>query len=1571
MNTLFGRKTNTKRALSHLMMTSALVAAGTLVLSSSAMAAAPGPWNDVTGLGFTNTSGGVNTTNIVATTANGKASGTGNLDILNGQTVNINAKLFVARDNRPTIQTQILGQLNSNGTVVLIDRNGIIFGKNSRLDVGSLIASTGDLDNNQALADGDAPLFFSNFGTGTIENNGVIKAVGTAGDYGLVAFVGPVVKNNGVINAYMGRVSLAAGNETATVDLYGDGLVSLAYTDKNDALLAENNGVIQSFGGKIQMTAAAAKDVVDSVVNMKGVARANSATVVGGKIILSAKKVNVGAYATVKGNTTVTAKAVKLGTTIDGTVSGSADKVKVLSDKAKIAQGLNIINTNGTIDVAAGTYNEHLVVDKAGVTINGANKGVSGNGVRGAETIINPMSPGFTVTADNVTIDGMSIANALGADGYGLYVTGADNVTLKNNVIKNTSQSGIYILNSNNATITDNNVGATGAAGNIQVDGIRLVRGNNAAITGNTVSNVGTEGTGTGSGIYAVLSNGLNISGNTVSNTVWDGVKLVGSNDAVVEKNTITNVGRAGVSVAVSNDVTVQNNILTNSGYWGVWAQASKGLDILRNNIDGVKTEHGVYVDGGDAVVISGNTINDTKLSGIHVDNALTADMTSLMIDENIISNTGSHGVWVYGAAGATVSSNLIGQLGNIGGDGIRIIGSNGSVVIGNRIASTIPAVSNGSGSGIYSLMNDNIVITMNDVSNTAWDGIKIQGGNANLVAMNTISNVGRAGVAAYQTTGSQISQNSITNAAQWGIWSARNDGLFIWEDTIDGVKLGEGVNSFDDANLRIDHVTISDTKGSGIFVDSATTMTSDPSALLTGNKIDNTGSHGIYVLSSDNADVRYNLIGTAAKSVIEGDGVRAVYSNGLKVHGNIISNVAPVGNGFGSGIYVNYSNDVGITFNRISNTKWDGVKIGFGDKNRVIGNEISDIVRAGISSNDTTNAFIAGNTLSDLGRWGVWSYSNDGEIISGNTISNVALFDGITSENDSNSIFRFNTISGSARDGIYALNAFNGLTILGNTISNSAVNGVEVAEASGLVTIDANTISNSVANGIYVHNASGMLKKFVLFGGEDITLNISGNDISFSNIGVKLESINGDLNVTGNTITNSNYDGVYAQNVNQDGNYYPYPTLFAQIEGEGEGDVVAPLVRQLTIANNDIDNSGSNGIELDNVGGLVTVDSNYITNSGYNGILAYNDAAPIYVGGDDYIGGEYARQAFFAEDYYYGSTPIELHIVNNTIENFASIDTEVFERSEQKVKNTNFFGFAAVNVDVSGDGYAELSGNTLGNNFEYGLVAYSGSIDLTGATNTIQNTNIGMGFYPTEGSPESDSAEYFDYLASQLSLVNDTIGTTAFIDQSELFVDLGYGAMYAPGTPTQLDGNSATYTLAGVTIDPAANGGVTSDEYDVLESFINHYVDAQNRGQFFFNILPPVSAARTIDQKDVIRDTFGIPTPQLLGGNLTITGLPLISTTGAGGTTPTGGFNPAAIEPAAGDETADAGTTPAANDVANIQPAAGGDTACWSDATASLGQGAPVTFNYGATGTALLQNAASCGTGQAQGQSL
>lgn len=94
------------------------------------------------------------------------------------------------------------------------------------MDVGGIIASTGDVDTASVMS-GAGQLQFTGFGDGSIVNNGTISAA----DAGLVAFVGKNVANNGVINARLGKVALAAGDSTATVDLYGDGLVEFALDD--------------------------------------------------------------------------------------------------------------------------------------------------------------------------------------------------------------------------------------------------------------------------------------------------------------------------------------------------------------------------------------------------------------------------------------------------------------------------------------------------------------------------------------------------------------------------------------------------------------------------------------------------------------------------------------------------------------------------------------------------------------------------------------------------------------------------------------------------------------------------------------------------------------------------------------------------------------------------------------------------------------------------------------------------------------------------------------------------------------------------------------------------------------------------------------------------------------------------------------------------------------------------------------------------------------------------------------------------------------------------------------------
>lgn len=181
--------------------------------------------------------------------------------------------------------TQILGKLKANGQVMVLDRNGVIFGKNAVIDVGGIVASTGNVDTN-AVMRGDQVLELSDFGDGEIINNGMMNI----SDAGLAAFVAPTVINNGIINAKLGKVALSTGGERATVDLYGDGLVEIALDSQKTNALVKNAGVINAEGGTVALSASAAKEAVDEVINMSGVVKVSSVTVKGGKIILSGGK---------------------------------------------------------------------------------------------------------------------------------------------------------------------------------------------------------------------------------------------------------------------------------------------------------------------------------------------------------------------------------------------------------------------------------------------------------------------------------------------------------------------------------------------------------------------------------------------------------------------------------------------------------------------------------------------------------------------------------------------------------------------------------------------------------------------------------------------------------------------------------------------------------------------------------------------------------------------------------------------------------------------------------------------------------------------------------------------------------------------------------------------------------------------------------------------------------------------------------------------------------------------------------------------------------------------------------
>lgn len=114
--------------------------------------------------------------------------------------------------------SSILGNLSSNGRIFLLNANGIYFGKEAVVNVGSLIASTLDLYDKD-FERGKYPFFST--GSGEIINEGFLSAA----PEGVIALIAAHVHNEGTIRADVGKI-LVGSAEKITLDLVGDGLMS-------------------------------------------------------------------------------------------------------------------------------------------------------------------------------------------------------------------------------------------------------------------------------------------------------------------------------------------------------------------------------------------------------------------------------------------------------------------------------------------------------------------------------------------------------------------------------------------------------------------------------------------------------------------------------------------------------------------------------------------------------------------------------------------------------------------------------------------------------------------------------------------------------------------------------------------------------------------------------------------------------------------------------------------------------------------------------------------------------------------------------------------------------------------------------------------------------------------------------------------------------------------------------------------------------------------------------------------------------------------------------------------------
>jgi filamentous hemagglutinin family protein len=257
--------------------------------------------------------------------------------------------------------SQIFGSLQANGSVILLNPNGIMFGPNAQVNVNGLIASALNLTDSNFLS---GKYVFQGQSTNSwVRNAGTIN-----GGAGGVYLLAPNVENSGVITSPEGSIALAAGTSAYLSNRAdGRGLLVEVTAPAGEAL---NLNSLVADGGYVSMAG--------QVVNQRGLVQANTVREHNGRIeLVASQQLNLA-----PGSRTV-AKGADQGVSNGGTILALADKttgqVTFARDAVIDTSGGRQGGNGGTVDVSGSQ-----------VALNGKFIGQAAPGYRGSRVLIDP-----------------------------------------------------------------------------------------------------------------------------------------------------------------------------------------------------------------------------------------------------------------------------------------------------------------------------------------------------------------------------------------------------------------------------------------------------------------------------------------------------------------------------------------------------------------------------------------------------------------------------------------------------------------------------------------------------------------------------------------------------------------------------------------------------------------------------------------------------------------------------------------------------------------------------------------------------------------------------------------------------------------------------------------------------------------------------------------------------------------------------------------------------------------------------------------------------------------------------
>ncbi|GAB3462920.1 two-partner secretion domain-containing protein [Azotobacter salinestris] len=577
----------------------------------------------------------------------------------------------------------ILGKLDANGQVFLINPNGILFGPGASVNVGGLVASTLDLGNEDFEA-GNYRFKGNGHHLAGVSNQGNI----TASDGGAVALLGGQVSNDGVIQAKLGTVALAAGSQI-TLDFAGDGLLNVQVDQVAADALARNGNLIKADGGTVLMTARSSDTLLKTVVNNEGVIEAQTLGSRNGKIALLGD-MDLG--------------IVQVGGTLDASAPDGGDGGFIETSGATVRVADTARVTTKASTGKTGTWR----IDPSNFTI-GAGSSLTGSNIDAATLSTNLATTNVEVATGNSGAEpgDINVNAAVGWDaGTTLTLSAYNDININADISATGNGAGLALNHGSNATyrlLNGSSITLSGSGAGFSVNGDaytviqtlaalqgvgssdlggRYVLGNDIAAsdTGNWSSGAGFEPIGSASTPFTGIFDGLGhvISGLTINRPTTDNVGLFGATQSA----TIRQLGLSGASI---NGLNYAGSLVGQATSGTIEAVYATGSVSGYQYVGGLAGSNSGLVANSHSI---GNIIGMNNLGGLGGSNG------GQLINTYAVAQTSGPGSNIGGLVGHNTGvllgnfavGNTLGNL-NVGG---LVGGNDGGIVAGNYSAGLV-----------------------------------------------------------------------------------------------------------------------------------------------------------------------------------------------------------------------------------------------------------------------------------------------------------------------------------------------------------------------------------------------------------------------------------------------------------------------------------------------------------------------------------------------------------------------------------------------------------------------------------------------------------------------------------------------------------------------------------------------------------------------------------------------------------------------------------------------------------------------------------------------------------------